>query len=238
MMWHQAVEEILGGVWPKDVVYFDIETCGCIPNDAMTLPTQLGYCIVENNEVVTKNSCVIDWALPGTTVDPDTFRIRVAQTMQVMFNKGKHCKINLDVIENEGVHPIAVLDAFYDLLVRHEQAGAWFGGFNCAHFDNTIIERVFRDHLGKSFVFPVARVIDVGLIEKARIAKVSPPIDGTLEGWYRALKKKAFVNGWSLEKCIERYGVVMDSHDAHDAEWDAYATYLVSVKMAEMAKAA
>lgn len=238
--WYEAAFRFLGGK-PDNYLVIDTETNGAQPNSDCTLVTQFGFTLVENSQVVASDGFLLNWALPDSNVDPGWFRQSLIDTATAMAKKGKPYQTSWERIEREGNDPFEMLEEARAILIEAAAGDYAIVGHNVYAYDLPVLERHFR-YLDRPYKIPADRVIDTGLMEKARQMGWTPPHPGECPraDWYHEVRNTFSRVKWSLDShCAAAYNLLddqLDSTMAHDAAVDCLLTHRLLEKMAERAR--
>lgn len=229
MTWCNQLEE-RGIFFPTSYVVFDTETSGLDDNEDFIL--QFGCLSVENGIEKDSMSICLDWT-NTSLVTYSKLAARIASTKQRMVKNGKTYRFNPARLKNEGEDPKAVLTAFLNFFETHQRNGLFFLTHNGFSFDKRMIEGHFRRFLNSSFCFDPTKIIDTGLMEKAKQLSLLPRDDESLPVFYRRVYN-VHAKGvrWRLsEHCLPKYGLDkkhgLDISCAHDAAFDCRATHFL-----------
>ena len=224
------------GHFPDDYLVIDTETTGLDRQDDVIV--QLGYCRVENREVVENVAYVLDWT--DHTLNQDWLCGRLESTGQRLREKGHTYSWTLEKLASEGKPPIDVL---FDLLGRlREYGGKMLAAHNGVGFDVPMIEAHLKRFLALPFTFP-KQLWDTGVMEKAIQLDVRPrPGEPLLVFCKRVLGIRAAGVKWSLDRhCTPKYQLDhkygLDTSRSHTADYDAYVTSCLLEEFRQLAQA-
>lgn len=220
---------------PENYFVFDFETTGLKLDTDLIL--QIGYCHVENKQVVANEAFVLDWT-SCSDVDQNWLIDRIKSTKKYIETDrvtnqptGRKYQFSITRLQEEGLPPKIVLAAFQDMIISYATSNVALTGYNIWKFDTKMWESHSKKFLGAEYKFNPASLLDLGLMEKASQLNLTPKPTETIEEFYRRAANAFGKNvGWSLERDIipkyrldKRYG--LDVSKAHNADFDCQATH-------------
>jgi DNA polymerase III epsilon subunit-like protein len=226
--YYEAVGRFLGG-WPSSFMAFDIESNGMAVDDPCVLPVEIGWCIVQDREIVSNESLVLDWFLELNEDESRDFANRLAYTHEGMTAKGNRYPFNPRFLEEHGMPPRDVLPILAARFASGIAAGEPIVGHNLFAFDRPLIERTIRDWTGTALSIPAARVIDTMVIARGLAKKkVVAPV-GTRRDWMEKLARGP--ERCNLFHVATNLGIDVDAAMTHAAGYDALITAQVLLAM-------
>lgn len=224
-----AVGRWLGG-WPVSYLSIDIETNGINVNDPRVLPVEVGWCLVEDGQVVLNDGVTLDWFVELDGADAEDFAARLAVTHESMTSNGARYPFTPRFLEQNGVPPREGMVIVASKIAEAVAGGGILAGHNFMAFDRPILERAARDWAGIPLAIPAACVIDTMCIERATQKRQVPAPTGTRDNWYKRLLRGP--ERCSLQgHCATKYGFSVDQQRAHGAAYDAYLVHLLVERM-------
>lgn len=228
---YRDVAAFLGGL-PDHYLAFDTETNGLKIDSPSVVPTQIGFALVLDREVVEFGDFLLDWTRGESALDAEAFRGSLEETKHHMEKQGKTCHVDWPGIRSSGHEPVAAMARFRDLILEALAIpGCELVAHNGYGFDRVLLDHWWR-RMGLDFEIDVERLIDTGLIEKSRRLGWAPPAAGTCRRreWYNKIRDCRSRVRWSLdEACEEEYGLMakrgLDARQAHSAGFDAVACH-------------
>lgn len=237
--WFRAMYEFLGGV-PSNYLVCDCESNSAQPRAKTTLITQLGYYLHIDGEDGVQYSQLLDWSREDLGIDQEWLQDSLLATQEQMEKAGRTYHTTYERMCTDGVHPREALEHYHQVLAESYAVGLYFVGHNIWKFDRPAIERHFR-LFELEFRFPLDRVIDTGMIEKASMVGLDPPEPGSrdINRWYEDVAMLKIHRPWNLDQhCGERYGINaeynIDKSEAHDAGFDCWFNHIVLQKQAAL----
>lgn len=256
--WLAELQTRLGhSIFPDNYFVFDVETTGTVfygasgsytpgNNGYHDIVTQIGHCIVRNGEVKHYAGSILDWTPPEARAlhefeimrEPSWVEDALQHLVEVFEASGRVYQVPADKMKDEGVPPVELLEAYYQLFTEARKEGLKFVGHNAWGFDAKMMRYHFRHYLGKDFKWRHDEIIDTGMIEKAiqDRAKVNVSLPWSTENlktWSRRMSNSPRRGiYWNLDRhatkkydLVERYN--LDMTNAHDAGFDCYMTHLL-----------
>jgi DNA polymerase III epsilon subunit-like protein len=237
--WYSRMALFIGG-FPDNYLVFDCETNGLEPRSKLTLPVELGWCMVKDRVAVHEGSFLLNWALHPDT-DAAWFEESVHRTERGMREKGIERTISWDRIHSEGNDPREVVPQFRDFLVEAQTNNYKFVGHNIYGFDRPIVENATFTATGDMFRFDYRLFLDTGMIEKSHSAGIPVPGPGErpVFRWYEDVRGIVRKGKWNLGGCAHKYGLVekhsLDLTSAHAAGFDCHMNHLLLEAYRELA---
>ena len=130
----------------------------------------------------------------------------------------------------EGFTPRDVLAGYLATIKEFLADGAGIAGHNVLGFDIPLLERHFAEFIGDNFIFPVEKVWDTGLTEKARQLEQLPTRNQTRLEFFQMIRGR-WSKGikWNLPLCTQIYRLMdrlqIDPDADHDANYDCVLTH-------------
>jgi DNA polymerase III epsilon subunit-like protein len=234
--WFARLGKYLGG-WPDDYLVADCETQGLDPYSNVTLPLELGWCLVEGRQEACRSEVVLDW-----TRHRGVDRMWLAETLDriraVMEAKGYSYPYDLDYLADRGVEPREALREFRRLLADAIDAGYRLVGHNFFAYDRPLLVRSMASFCRCPLEIPAESVLDTGMIEKARMLKLFPPAAGELPlaEWYSKVRRSRRRVKWNLSQhCAGVYGIPVEAALAHGASYDCRTNHILLERMRQLA---
>lgn len=234
---------------PQDYLCFDLETTGFVfsfvsdqlqPESADDVIVEVGHCDVNNGVAEDYWTTILDWTKVPEYVEADWIRAKIATVTEHMARDNKPFHVSYDRMCAEGEHPIETLDRYVNLLERALNKGKMIAGVNIMQFDQRVFFDATFEWLGEGFQIPLDRIIDLGVIEKARQLNILPRRGECLSDYFRRVAgvRKAGVR-WSVDHCCEVYGLTdaygIRDEDKHSAGFDAMLCHLLLEEMRDRA---
>lgn len=202
------------GALPDTYMVFDTETTGVQVSQSRIL--QLGFCCVENREVVKSDSFLINHG-PDLEIPEGAFKVH---------------GINVEKTLAEGVPFADVINRIVDMFEAWRQRGFMFVGHNMMSFDAPLFENECR-RAKRQFKFNENEIVDTGMIVKARQLGMSYRLNDTLRSfakWVSEVRARGIY--WSLDRyCYDYYKLKeasgISKEDAHDAGVDCRLTHFL-----------
>ncbi len=218
--------------FPDNYVTLHLVTSGLRPEDDLIL--EAAACLVRDRVVEARVSVLLDWSQePG--FDPGWLEGRLAETAAAMNRGAGHGRSRypweVGILAASGLEPRQGLGLLL-AAVRDAQGRGWpVVAHNGWKFVVPFLREQARDWLGQNWDAAGDNLVDVGLMEKARLAGVVPHAGERREGfWARA--RHAYGSGWSLQDdCVPRYDLAgrpgLEPDQAHRAAFGAHAVHLL-----------
>jgi DNA polymerase III epsilon subunit-like protein len=233
------------GPWPRTYVVLDVETTGYLWDRDFIL--QIGHCRVENGIIAENDASFLNWALtdrlPHHRYDHlDYIRRQLDVVAASMAKKGESCKIDMPVLQAQGLEPLYVLKVYADQFDDWQKDKKPIVAYNGHRFDR----RFWNGHLNA--LFPPARerfhpdlLWDVGVLINATQQQFYPgPLESLHDYLIRCGKARPGTK-WNQAFAIRalgldaRYGI--DPALLHNARYDSKATALLFEELGKMASA-
>jgi len=213
---------------PDNYLVFDVETTGLSVNN--DLITQVGYCFVNNKQILASGSTLLDWT-SCSEIDQDWLRNKLIDTKRRMAELGKPYHITYEKLRDLGQQPIHTLDCYFSALEEAQQRSDALVSHNGLGFDIPMLRAHFKRWLNKKLTIQPNQLYDTGIMEKLCQMNLLPNSGEDIGTFLVRLQYKR-MNGiyWSLDKhCIPKYKLnekyQLDADKAHDAGYDCVITY-------------
>jgi DNA polymerase III epsilon subunit-like protein len=217
------------GDFPDSYLVIDTESTGSdIKQDYLI---QLGWCKVENQQVVDNSQITLNWD-KSPFVDTNWLRKRMDSTADQMEEKFQKTYPWRYTELLQGEKPVVALSRFLDILSDAADSDTLIVAHNGVCFDIPVISSHFRKYLKIPYQFDFSSIWDTGAMEKA--SQINEMLcENELSGdfAYRVVTRSNDSVRWSLhEHCIFKYNLDrfnLDLSKSHTAPFDAYVTHLL-----------
>lgn len=204
---------------PSTYVVIDTETNDF--NNPFVL--QLGYCRVENSEVIATES----------------INIRPPAGVVISDGAANIHGLTLEVLEKSGSDPVESMTMLREHLVELNDKGTWFIGQNYT-FDTAAINSTLRTLNLEPIKFDSFNIIDVGVVFKAHRlmkewrwgARAQRRKDVPLMDFFDYIRAQR-IRGlkWGIDFCMEFFAIKAPARGAHDAGEDCWLTHMIFQEM-------
>lgn len=217
---------------PDNYVCFDFETTGFGRDDSV--PVDLAWCKVRDNEIVSEGRYVLDWTLYPEYLSEHELEAAFNRIAFAFAKKQEHWIYDVPYLKQHGVDPAEVMERFYEVLQENRREGGVFVGHNAVGADAPMVETLWPEVVDSPWVFGPNELIDTGVLEKICecVAKndleslILPKPGQTLREYltYAARVPRKGIQ-WSLRHCVEKYGLakagLVDQSKQHTALEDS-----------------
>lgn len=215
---------------PHNYIVFDIETSGFSPQEDVIV--EFGWAIVQDHQATDYGGVMLDWS----QFDPDNanfhewLRWRLAKTAADCAKQGRHYHFTYDRLKAEGVHPLAAVRDFSELLKAFLSTNAYLVGHGAWKFDRVRIDNITEQFLGYKLPWDNSPLFDTGLVEKACQLNKVPCDSETLNEWYQRVNGQWSKKKWNLDgHCASKYNLAerfnLDLRYSHTAGFDCLLTH-------------
>ena len=234
--WSHHFQTLYGSSLPRSYLAYDLESSGFSRQNDLIL--EWGHCLVRDTKIVDRNAIYLNWYALPDVVPSGWLDSRLDRIKFEMQAAGRAWHITPELLKTKGVHPKRAIQFIYDLFQTViAQPDMAIVGHNIRAFDSQMLESSFAQDLGIDFTFPLGRVFDTGVIEKAsQMAgddRLTPKHGESFDDYmHRINYTKLSGVKWNLDPhCIEKYGLTAShgiGRDAmHGAGTDAYVVHLL-----------